>query len=48
MAAFDVCNVPVAPISDWQTRAFVVAKKGTVANTAPTPDIETKVEGMNL
>ena len=27
---------------------MVVAKEGTDANTAPTPDTETKVEGMKI
>ena len=38
----------VAPMSDRGTRALVVAKEGTGANTARTPDTETKVEGMKI
>ena len=35
-------------MSDRGTRASVVAKQGTGANTAPTPDIETRVEGVKI
>ena len=44
-ATFDAHNVPVVPMSDRGTRALVVAKEGTGANTAGTPDTEPKVEG---
>ena len=45
---FDTNNGPVAPMSDRGTRAFVVTKEGSGANTARTPDTETKVEGMKI
>ena len=34
----------------WEqgTRALVVAKEGTGANTAPTLDTETKIEGLKI
>ena len=48
MATFDSRNGSVAPMSDRGTRALVVAKEGTGANTARTPDTETKVEGMKI
>ena len=35
-------------MSDRGTRALVVATEGTGANTARTPDTETKVEGMQI
>ena len=35
-------------MSDRGTRALVVAKEGTGASTARTPDTETKVEGMKI
>ena len=35
-------------MSDWGTRALVVAKEGTGANTAWSPDTETKVKGMKI
>ena len=35
-------------MSDRGTRAFVVRKEGSDANTARTPDTETKVEGMKI
>ena len=35
-------------MSDRETRASVVVKEGTGANTARTPDTETKVEGMKI
>ena len=35
-------------MSDWGTRAFVVAKEGTGANIARTPETETKAEGIYL
>ena len=44
----DVRNGPVAQMSDQETRALVVVKEGTGANTAQTPDTETKVEGMKI
>ena len=50
-ATFDARNGPVSkrlPMSDRGTRALVVAKEGTGANTARTPDTETKVEGMKI
>ena len=47
-AIFDARNSPVVPISDRGTRALVVAKEGTGANTAQTPDTETKVDGMKI
>ena len=44
---------PGTLISDRETRALVAAKeaqiqRSTVANTASTPDTETKVEGMEI
>ena len=45
---FDERNGPVVPMSDRGTRALVVAKEGTGANTAQIPDTETKVEGMKI
>ena len=38
MAAFDARNGPVAQTPDQETRALVVAKEATGANTARTPD----------
>ena len=35
-------------MSDRRTCASVVVKEGTGANTARTPDTETKVEGMKI
>ena len=35
-------------MSDLGTRVLVVVKEGTGANTARTPDTETKVEGMKI
>ena len=35
-------------MSDRGTSALVVVKEGTGANTARTPDTETKVEGMKI
>ena len=35
-------------MSDPGTRASVVAKEGSGANTAQTPDTEIKVEGMKI
>ena len=35
-------------MSDWGTRALFVAKEGTGANTAWSPDTETKVKGMKI
>ena len=48
IAAFSGCNGPVASIVDQETRTLVVAKEGTDANTAVTPDTETKAEGMKI
>ena len=48
MATFDASNGPVASTSDRWTRALVVAKEGTGANTARNPDTETKLEGMKI
>ena len=45
-ATFDTRNSPIASVSDWRTRALVEAKEGAGANTAQTPDRETKVECM--
>ena len=47
-ATIDSRNGPVAQISDRGTRALVAVKEGTSANTAGTPDTETKVEGMEI
>ena len=47
-ATFDAPNSPVAPTSGQGTRALVVAKEGTDANTTRNPDTETKVEGMKI
>ena len=47
-ATFDARNGLVVPMSDRGTRALVVAKEGTGANTARIPDTETKVEGMKI
>ena len=44
----DARNDPVAQMSDWGTRALVVVKEGTGANTARTSDTENKVEGMKI
>ena len=35
-------------MSDRETRALVAVKKGTGANTAQTPDTETKVEDIKI
>ena len=35
-------------MSDCGTRALVVMKEGTGANTVQTPDTETKVEGVKI
>ena len=35
-------------MSDRQTRASVVVKEGTGANTSRTPGTETKVDGMKI
>ena len=48
MATFDARNGPVAPTYDRGTRALVVTKEGTDPNTVPTPDTETKIEGMEI
>ena len=47
-ATTDARNGPVAQMSDRGTRASVAVKEGTGANTARTPDTETKVEGMKI
>ena len=47
-ATIDVHNGPVAQMSDRGTRALVVVKEGTGANTARTSDTENKVEGMKI
>ena len=44
----DARNDPVAQMSDRGTRALVVVKEGTGANTARTPDTETKLEGTKI
>ena len=43
-AIIDAHNGSVAPMLDRRTRALVAAKEGTGANTARTPDTETKVK----
>ena len=48
MATINARNGPVAQMSDRGTRALVVMKECTGANTARTPDAETKVEGMKI
>ena len=45
-ATFNARNDPVVPMSERGTCVLVTAKEGTGANTARTPDTETKVEGM--
>ena len=35
-------------MTDRGTRTLIAIKEGTGANTSPTPDIETKVEGMEI
>ena len=47
-AFIDARNGPVAQMSDCGTRALVVMKEGTGANTVQTPDTETKVEGVKI
>ena len=47
-ATIDAHNGPVAEMSDRGTRASFAVKEGTGANTARTPDTETKVEGMKI
>ena len=47
-ATIDSQNGPVAQMSDPGTRASAAVKEGTGANTARTPDTETKVEGMKI
>ena len=47
-ATIDAHIGPVAQISDRGTRALVVVKEGTDANTARTPNTEAKVEGMKI
>ena len=47
-ATIDARIGPIAQISDRGTRALVVVKEGTDANTARTPKTETKVEGMKI
>ena len=44
----DARNGAVAQMSDRGTRALVVVKEGTGANTARTWDPETKVKGMKI
>ena len=44
----DARNDPVARTSDRRTRALVVVKEGTGANTARTPGTETKLEDMKI
>ena len=44
----DVPNDPVAQMSGGGTRALAVVEVGTGANTARTPDTETKAEGMKI
>ena len=44
MATIDAHNGPVAQMSNRGTRALVVVKKGTSANTAELQTTETKVE----
>ena len=44
-ATIDARNGPVAQMSDRGTRALVVVKERTGANTTRTPDSENKVEG---
>ena len=48
MATIDAPNGSVAQISDRGTRASVVVKEDTGANTARTPGKETKVESMKI
>ena len=43
-ATFDARNGSVAPMSDRRTCALIVVKENTDANTARTPDTETKVK----
>ena len=43
-ATFDARNGSVAPMSDRRTCALIVVKENTSANTARTPDTETKVK----
>ena len=47
-ATIDGHNGPVAQMSDRGTRASVAVKEGSGANTARTPDTETRVEGMKI
>ena len=47
-ATIDARNGSVAQMTDRGTRTLIAIKEGTVANTSPTPDIETKVEGMEI
>ena len=47
-AIFDARSDPAAPMWEQGTRALVVAKEGTGANTAPTLDTETKIEGLKI
>ena len=47
-ATIDAHNGPVAQMSNRGTRALVVVKEGTGANTGRTPDTETKVKGMKI
>ena len=48
MATMDARNDPVVQMSDRGTRALVMVKEGTGANTTRTPDTETKLEGMKI
>ena len=47
-STIDAGNGPVAQKSVRGTRALVVVKEGTGANTTRTPGTETKVEGMKI
>ena len=47
-ATIDAHNGPVAQMSDRETRASVAVKERTGANTARTPDTETKVERTKI
>ena len=47
-ATSDARNGRVAQMSDRETHALVVVKKGIGTNTAQTPDIETKVRDMKI
>ena len=47
-ATINAHNGPVAQMSDREQRTSIVVKEGTGANTARTPDTETKVEHMKI